>query len=257
MPSPINNILPFATGVGANVLSQAAYVADSQRTIGHQPGEARAELENSVLAQVSTVASGLAEFMVAFGTSDVVADGDQVAFKNKLAAALAGWLDSLSRWAPGDLKCSVQPFSQSGWLICDGSLVSRTTYAKLFQAIGTTYGAGDGSTTFQLPDFRGVFMRGWDNGRGLDPGRVIGSYQEDQVEKHKHVMGWGEADAGAGEFGSTAEAGHPGSNATDTDNHYYYTNDGSDYGGNVVNTSGLIGNETRPKNVAVNILIKT
>lgn len=43
----------------------------------------------------------------------------------------------------------------NGWLICDGSNVSRTTYADLFSIIGTTYGNGDGSTTFTLPDFKG------------------------------------------------------------------------------------------------------
>ena len=48
----------------------------------------------------------------------------------------------------------------TGWLGANGSVVSRTTYANLFTAIGTTYGAGDGSTTFQLPDLRGYFVRG-------------------------------------------------------------------------------------------------
>ena len=43
----------------------------------------------------------------------------------------------------------------NGWLLCDGSAVSRTTYADLFDVIGTTYGPGDGSTTFNLPDFQG------------------------------------------------------------------------------------------------------
>jgi len=54
---------------------------------------------------------------------------------------------------------SVMPFAgataPTGWLLCDGSAVSRTTYAQLFQVIGTTYGAGDGATTFNLPDMRG------------------------------------------------------------------------------------------------------
>ena len=49
----------------------------------------------------------------------------------------------------------------TGWLQCDGSAVSRTTYANLYAAIGTVYGAGDGSTTFNLPDTRGQFIRGW------------------------------------------------------------------------------------------------
>ncbi|MDR1071268.1 MAG: phage tail protein [Rickettsiales bacterium] len=47
-----------------------------------------------------------------------------------------------------------------GYLLCDGSAVSRTAYARLFSVIGTTYGDGDGSTTFNLPDFQGMFLRG-------------------------------------------------------------------------------------------------
>lgn len=78
----------------------------------------------------------------------------------------------------------------SGWLICDGSAVSRTTYSALFAAIATNYGVGDGSTTFNLPDTRGYFLRGWDDGAGNDPnsgsrtasnggnsGDNVGSYQ--------------------------------------------------------------------------------
>lgn len=70
-----------------------------------------------------------------------------------------------------------------GWLIASGSAVSRTTYARLFSRIGTLYGSGNGSTTFNLPDARGVFLRGADLGRGYDSGRVFGSYQADAVKK--------------------------------------------------------------------------
>lgn len=73
-----------------------------------------------------------------------------------------------------------------GYMECNGATISRTTYAWLFGKIGTTYGAGDGSTTFKLPDFRGEFVRGWDNGRGVDAGRGIGSAQTDQNKAHTH-----------------------------------------------------------------------
>lgn len=69
----------------------------------------------------------------------------------------------------------------SGWLECNGSTISRTTYAELFAAIGDNYGAGDGSTTFVIPDLRGQHIRGHDNGRGVDVGRVMGSGQAAQV----------------------------------------------------------------------------
>lgn len=74
----------------------------------------------------------------------------------------------------------------AGYLIEDGSAVGRVAYATLFAAIGTTYGAGDGATTFNLPDSRGEFWRGLDLGRGVDPGRAIGSAQLDALEQHGH-----------------------------------------------------------------------
>lgn len=76
----------------------------------------------------------------------------------------------------------------SGWLKADGTAVSRTTYASLFAAIGTTFGVGDGSTTFNLPDLRGEFVRGWDDGRGIDTGRVFGSAQSSQNLAHNHTI---------------------------------------------------------------------
>lgn len=69
----------------------------------------------------------------------------------------------------------------AGWLKANGAAVSRTAYAALFAAIGTTYGAGDGRSTFNLPDLRGEFIRGWDDGRGVDTGRVFGSAQGDAI----------------------------------------------------------------------------
>jgi phage-related tail fiber protein len=74
----------------------------------------------------------------------------------------------------------------TGFLKANGANVSRTTYATLFTAIGTTFGVGDGSTTFGLPDLRGEFIRGWDDGRGIDSGRVFGSAQTDAMQGHYH-----------------------------------------------------------------------
>lgn len=73
-----------------------------------------------------------------------------------------------------------------GYLKANGAAVSRTTYAALFTAIGTTFGVGDGSTTFNVPDMRGEFMRGWDDSRGVDSGRVFGSSQVHAVMDHAH-----------------------------------------------------------------------
>ena len=61
---------------------------------------------------------------------------------------------------PGLFMWWTQTTAPDGWLICDGSQVSRTTYSDLFSVIGTTFGSGDGSTTFTLPDLRAAFVRG-------------------------------------------------------------------------------------------------
>lgn len=76
----------------------------------------------------------------------------------------------------------------SGYLECNGQEISRSTYSVLFARIGTTYGAGNGSTTFNIPNIQGEFIRGWDNGRGVDPGRVFGSLQMDELKAHTHDM---------------------------------------------------------------------
>lgn len=88
--------------------------------------------------------------------------------------------------APGTIAHFAANSTPAGWLKANGATVSRTTYAALFLAIGTTYGAGDGSTTFALPDLRGEFLRGFDDGRGVDTGRAIGSAQAHQMQSHSH-----------------------------------------------------------------------
>lgn len=70
----------------------------------------------------------------------------------------------------------------TGYLECNGVAISRTTYSNLFSLVGTVWGAGDGSTTFNLPDFRGKFMRGYDHGRAIDVGRVFGAPQTDAIQ---------------------------------------------------------------------------
>jgi phage-related tail fiber protein len=71
----------------------------------------------------------------------------------------------------------------TGWIVCDGSAISRTTYSELFSRIGTTYGVGDGSSTFNIPDFRGTFFRTLNKGNNsYDPdsstSRQVGSWQD-------------------------------------------------------------------------------
>ncbi|WP_375622710.1 phage tail protein [Bartonella sp. TT119HLJHH] len=74
----------------------------------------------------------------------------------------------------------------SGWLLCDGKEYSRRNYANLFAVLGETWGKGDGRTTFNVPDLRGMFLRGLDSGKEIDKGRRLGSRQEESFQSHTH-----------------------------------------------------------------------
>ncbi len=152
---------------------------------------------------------------------------------------------------PGKVAAFGMPSAPTGWLFCDGSAVSRTTYAALFSAIGTWHGAGNGTTTFNLPDYRGVFLRGVDAGRGLNPNRVFASYEDDAFKSHNHSINDPShahstiGVANDGNFGAGGSAGY--SSGT--------TNTAGSNTGITINNSG--GAETRPRNVAVYYCIKT
>lgn len=133
----------------------------------------------------------------------------------------------------GDVKFHAANAIPYGWLKANGATVSRTAYPALFAAIGETYGAGDGSTTFALPDLRGEFVRGFDDARGVDSGRVFGSVQAGSVEAHSHIYKSSVTAA------SGADASEP--NAA---------------GGTAQNTENAGGTETRPRNVAILACIK-
>ncbi|EJN31772.1 phage-related tail fiber protein [Pseudomonas sp. GM78] len=152
-----------------------------------------------------------------------------------------------------------------GYLKRNGAWVSRTAYAALFAKIGTTYGAGDGSTVFALPDSRAEFDRGWDDGRNVDTGRVFGSAQASQNLSHTHT---GSAINGGAHNHQTAfvrekiaanmvtEGGNAVFGDEMTDGPQYLTT--SDHPGHthmlMIANSG--GNESRPVNTAFLACIK-
>ena len=112
-------------------------------------------------------------------------------------AGLTPDIDDLTQLSAAILKLGVPVASivamtttrvPSGFIECNGAAISRSTYNNLFRAISTTFGAGDGSKTFNLPDLRGEFIRGFDNGRGVDAGRDFGSQQADSLRAHRHFI---------------------------------------------------------------------
>lgn len=108
-----------------------------------------------------------------------------VAGNNTLVLPASGV--TIATLIPGEVKWFAMVTPPSGFLKANGLAISRTTYASLFAAIGTLYGVGDGSTTFNLPDLRGEFIRGFDDGRGIDTGRTLGSFQASSYASHTHT----------------------------------------------------------------------
>lgn len=151
----------------------------------------------------------------------------------------------------------------TGWLLCNGSAISRTTYSALFAAIGSAHGSGDGSTTFHLPDYRGRFLRGVANGSANDPDRanrthpvtgaivgdVMGSVQADAMQGHKHEYPGSD---GGGSGAGIAGVGY----ALGRNNRSYTWPTDATPASDGTNGSPRTSSESRPKNANVNYIIK-
>lgn len=125
------------------------------------------------------------------------AKSDDPATNSSEILATTAALNGLNQQIEDSLVGMVASFDMAsapvGWLKRNGADVSRSAYAKLFAVIGTRYGAGDGTTTFNVGDSRGVFPRALDDGRGVDPERVLGSLQQSQNLYHDHPASAGAA----------------------------------------------------------------
>lgn len=159
------------------------------------------------------------------------------------------WITLSTAGVPtGAVVPSFATSAPTGFLYCDGSAVSRATYSDLYTAIGDSCGEGDGSTTFNLPDLRGYFLRGQDDSQSVDPdagsrtamstggntGDNVGSIQDDAFESHTHSLPTSQSVDG----GLLYKAGQT-----------------TPVQGQTSGATG--GNETRPKNVYVRYYIKT
>jgi len=167
-----------------------------------------------------------------------------------LAALVAAVREALV--PPGTIVAYGGTTAPAGWLVCNGLSVSRSSYPALYTAIGNAFGTAS-SSTFNVPDLRGRFMRGWDSATGRDPDRVsrtamnpggntgdnIGSIQIDQFRSHSHSLA----------FTTRGYA------AISNNQQEVLSNTGNN--GSVGRTTGATGgNETRPLNANVNYIIK-
>lgn len=167
---------------------------------------------------------------------------------------------------PGTAKLWFTDTAPTGWSMLEGQAISRTGNPRLFSLLSTTYGVGDGSTTFNLPDLRGRFLRVWDHAAGTDPdaasrtapagssitaGDHVGTLQGGQNASHYHFVTRGD---------STGNTTPNSSNYISTGNNYGSDNSYSlaaNSGTPDVGRSGLEGgNEARPVNVAIAVVMK-
>jgi microcystin-dependent protein len=184
------------------------------------------------------------------------------------ADTVDGRVDSLmaNLVPPGAVMAFAGTTAPPGWLLCDGSTVSRVTYAALFAVIGVSHGHGDLVNTFHLPDYQGRFLRGADRGRGRDPeaasrgpmgpggatGDRVGSIQDDELASHNHP--WndpvhyhtvGADNSGGWNWGNVGSV---------SDRHAGDLPTGGSRSNITIYPAG--GSETRPVNASVNYIIK-
>lgn len=254
-PSTGGLILPSGTDyIAADAVVTANYIAADTVV-----NNARIAAINALVASLGTAAY----VNTGTGANQIVKlDGSA-----KLPAVDGSQLTNLVGIVPvGGVIACANSTVPTGFLECNGAAIDRTTYAALFTAIGTTYGVGNGSTTFNIPDLRGEFLRGWDNSRGIDTGRVIGSTQTDEVESHLHSAGSiitntigahshtypidGNGSAGSGTpYLMQTNLTPAGANASSIAGDHSHTTSG--------NTASTGGSETRPRNIAMMYIIKT
>jgi microcystin-dependent protein len=174
---------------GAETVAVAAQAAAETAQSAAEGAETAAVAAQSAAETAQSGAEG-AE------TAAVAAQAAAETARDETLAALA----SIEEGVPvGSFLDWPLPTPPEGYLRATGAEVSRTTYAELFAVVGERHGAGDGSTTFNLPDRRGLVPRGWDDGAGRDlgarscpgPGFAAsspGDYQADAVKSHTHEL---------------------------------------------------------------------
>ena len=196
-----NDFKAFATDRNANVMSQEEWEALPALLSGFTAGKASSAQVNKAIRQASFIAAALAQFVSDKTQRDVLDNGDLPGFVELLGSGFA--VEYLSRKNPfGDIKSdgtvktalenlglgegSALPVGvpvpwpsatpPTGWLKCNGAAFSAEEYPELAKAYPTN----------KLPDLRGEFIRGWDDGRGVDAGRALLSLQDDSFEAHRH-----------------------------------------------------------------------
>ncbi|EHC5860970.1 tail fiber protein [Escherichia coli] len=276
-----NDFKAFATDRNANVISQEEWEALPALLSGFTAGKASSAQVNKVIRQASFIAAALAQFVSDKTQRDVLDNGDLPGFVELLGSGFA--VEYLSRKNPfGDIKSdgtvktalenlglgegSALPVGvpvpwpsatpPAGWLKCNGAAFSSEMYPWLAKAYPTN----------KLPDLRGEFIRGWDDGRGIDSGRFLLNAQPHSVMDHTHYM---ELWTGEGLAANSTRAGtNPGILATYGDGGIVKTDESGvkvPSSLRAIGTRGVYrlganggntGTENRPRNIAFNYIVR-
>ncbi|EIA5503385.1 tail fiber protein [Escherichia coli] len=276
-----NDFKAFATDRNANVMSQEEWEALPALLSGFTAGKASSAQVNKVIRQASFIAAALAQFVSDKTQRDVLDNGDLPGFVELLGSGFA--VEYLRRKNPfGDIKSdgtvktalenlglgegSALPVGvpvpwpsatpPTGWLKCNGAAFSAEEYPELAKAYPTN----------KLPDLRGEFIRGWDDGRGIDSGRTLLNWQPHTILDHAHYMELWTGDGLAA--GSAREGVNPGILATYGDGGIVKTDEpglkvpsslraiSSRSVKRFGEISGKVGTETRPRNIAFNYIVR-
>ncbi|EOT5927358.1 phage tail protein [Escherichia coli] len=245
-----NDFKAFATDRNANVMSQEEWEALPALLSGFTAGKASSAQVNKVIRQASFIAAALAQFVSDKTQRDVLDNGDLPGFVELLGSGFA--VEYLSRKNPfvdiksdGTVKTALENLGlgegsalpvgvpvpwpsvtpPTGWLKCNGAVFSAEEYPELAKVYPTN----------KLPDLRGEFIRGWDDGRGIDLARTLLSVQDATVEDHSHGYNGAIYTSSGPSWANTTGAGY-----------LEYSGFTSSYGGG----------ETRPRNVAFNFIVR-
>ncbi len=263
-----NDFKAFATDRNANVISQEEWEALPALLSGFTAGKASSAQVNKVIRQASFIAAALAQFVSDKTQRDVLDNGDLPGFVELLGSGFA--VEYLSRKNPfGDIKSdgtvptalenlglgegSALPVGvpvpwpsttpPTGWLKCNGAVFSAEEYPELAKAYPTN----------KLPDLRGEFIRGWDDGRNVDSGRALLSEQLDAMQNVTGSMSdntMGSASSASGVFRVDSGSGVKYA-APSTGNAFGY------YGVTLdLSRSARTSAETRPRNIAFNYIVR-
>lgn len=221
-----NDFKAFATDANANVTSQEEWETLTALKKGFSSGKASSAQVSKALRQPSTMAAVLGQF-IANAELDALDDGDVDGLVAKLATAITtnlglGEGSALPVGVPVPWPLATPP---TGWLKCNGAPFSAEEYPKLAKAYPTN----------KVPDLRGEFIRGWDDGRGIDSGRALLSAQGGAIQSHTHLLAIRVSGAtSATSADDVLKTGGTSSRET--------------------NATG--GTETRPRNIAFNYIVR-